>query len=112
MTYNGPERRDHEPIVVTLAAVVAAELRPISARVDRLARLIEGENGGRTLNAGILGCITGLEATTAKLEVRVVGLERKWDRIRWSVGAFALGGGIGGGSLVAWISHLIGGGPL
>ena len=107
MTYNGPERRDHEPIVVTLAAVVAAELRPISARVDRLARLIEGENGGRTLNAGILGCITGLESTTAKLEVRVVGLERKWDRFRWTITGAALGGGLAGGGLASILVEVL-----
>ena len=110
--YVGPERRtatSPEHLADLLREVTSAEIRkavrPVGEQVSRLARLIEGENGGRGLNAGVLGAITGLENTGAKLEARVIGLERKWDRLRWTVGGWALGGGLGGGSMVAWIAH-------
>ena len=106
MTYSGPERRDSEPIVVTLAAVVAAELRPVSARVDRLARLIEGENGGM-LNVGIIGAIKDLQHCDTKLDARVIGLERKWDRFRWTITGAALGGGLAGGGLASILVEVL-----
>lgn len=116
--YVGPERRtatSPEHLADLLREVTSAEIRkavrPVGEKVERLSRLIEGENGGRALNAGILGAVTALKDTDARLEARVIEQERKWDRLRWTVGGWALGGGLGGGSLVAWITHLTGGGP-
>ena len=106
MTYGGPERRDLEPIAVTVAYAVAKELRPVVARVDRLTRLIEGENGG-VLNEGVVGAIVSLRNCNVELETRIVSVERKWDKFKWTITGAALGGGLAGGGLASILVEVL-----
>ena len=120
MTYSGPERRtvpyNYEQLALLVRESTAAEMvivaQAITDELGRVARLIEGENH-QGINSGIIGSIGALTDCDAKLDLRVglldnrVGsLEDKWDRVRWTVAGAALGGGFGGGGIVAWIIHI------
>lgn len=120
MTYTGPDRRRqlpddfHNRLALLLTEVTAAEvakaLGPVTAEVTRLRRVIEGENGGSIFSVGVMGAMEKVIATDQAHDRRLVLLEQRWDRLRWTVAGAALGGGVGGGGLVAWITHVLSGG--
>ncbi len=118
MSYTGPERRTlpsdfHDRLALLLQEVTAAEvakaIAPLSDEVTRLRRVIEGENGGSIFSIGVVGAIEKVVKTDEAHDTRLTALEKRWDRLRWTVAGAALGGGIGGGGIVAWIIHTFGG---
>lgn len=116
--YQGPERRRipddfHDQLALLLQEVTSAEVAkavgPISDEITRLRRVIEGENGGSVFSIGVVGAIEKVIRTDEAHDARLTKLEARWDRLRWTVAGSALGGAVGGGGLVVWISKLLGG---
>lgn len=121
--YQGPERRQaveyhlpdnfHDRLAELLTEITGAEVakcvQPLRSELGRLRRVIEGENGGM-FNYGITGAIEKVIRTDTDHDKRLLELERKWDRLRWSVAGAALGGGLGGAFLSELIARSLGGG--
>lgn len=99
-----------ENFLELIRTAVAEALVPTNQKLDKIERDINGENGASFFNYGMKGAIEKNAAKNTEHHGRIKDLERWRDRIRWSVGGAALGGGLGGGGLVAWITHLLQGG--
>lgn len=97
------------------SAEVAKALVPVTksigyngSEIQRLRRVIEGDNGADFFNYGIKGAIEKVIRTDTEHDRRLVELERKWERFRWTLFGAALGGGVAGGGLATWITQALG----
>lgn len=92
------------------SAEVAKAVAPMEREVARLRRVLEGENGTNIFSYGVTGAIEKVIATDALHDRRLTELEKKWDRLKWSLVGAAAGGGVFGGGIVAWLNNIVAGG--
>lgn len=95
--------------------VFADSIRRIEQKLDRLGAAIQGD--GELGTVGLKGRIERVELamlqhdtdrkeSSATLHKRVDQVERRLDRIQWTIAGWAAGGVIGGGGLVALLARL------